>query len=87
MGKKNGSGMYNQERNEEVANHLEAYLDAVDSLFILEGKSEDEIKKAKKVVKKAIKNLRAGKPEKVYDADRFEDSLEREPYDIEDDDD
>ena len=45
MGKKkkkkisSGSGMYDQERNKEIADHLEAYIDAVDSLFILEGKS------------------------------------------------
>ena len=81
MGKKkkkkisSGSGMYDQERNKEIADHLEAYIDAVDSLFILEGKSEEEIKKARKIVKKAIKNLREGKPEKVYDASRFEEVL------------
>lgn len=64
--------MYNQERNNEIADHLEAYVDAISSLFIIEGKKEDEIKSAVKVVRKACKNLRDGKPEKVFDLERFE---------------
>ena len=71
------SGIYNQERNEEIANHLEAYLVAVDNLIISEGKDVVEIKKAKKKIRKAIKNLRDGKPEKVFDEERFEEYEEK----------
>ena len=45
MGKKHndyydssGIGLYDQERNNEIADHLEAYVDTVLSLFIIEGK-------------------------------------------------
>ena len=68
----NGTGMYNQKRNEMIADHLEMYLDDIQSLFILEGKSQEEVEKADKVVRKAIKNLREGKPEKVFNEERFE---------------
>ena len=68
----NGEGMYDQERNNEIADHLDAYVDAVDNLIIIEGKDSDEIKKAKKKIRKAAKNLRDGKPEKVFDEERFE---------------
>ena len=73
----NSSSMYDQEQNNKIADQLEAYLDAVDNLIIIEGKDVDEIKKAKKKVKKAIKNLREGKPEKVFDEERFEEYEER----------
>ena len=66
-----GGGIYNQKRNNEIADHLEAYIDAVQNLFILEGKKEEDVEEAIKVIKKAIKNLREGKPEKVFDEDRF----------------
>lgn len=67
----NGEGMYNQTRNNEIANHLEEYVDAVQNLFILEGKKEEDVKEAIKVVNKAIKNLREGRPDKVFDEERF----------------
>ena len=74
--KKNSSnydnqGMYNQERNNEIADHLEAFVDAIETLFILEGKKKDDVDDAKKTVRKACKNLRNGKPEKVFDEDRY----------------
>ena len=77
MAKHYEDGMYDQERNNEIADHLEAYLDAIDNLIIIEGKNIDEIKKAKKKVRKAIKNLREGKPEKVFDEERFEECEEK----------
>lgn len=69
-------GMYNQTRNNEIADHLEAYVEAVENLFILEGKKESDVNEAIKVVRKACKNLREGKPEKVFDEDRFNELLE-----------
>lgn len=62
---------YDHAKDIEVADHLEEYVDRIDSLFILEGVSEERIKKAIKYVKKCCKNLRDGHPEKVYDEDRF----------------
>jgi UDP-2,3-diacylglucosamine pyrophosphatase LpxH len=67
--------MYNQERNNDIADKLEAYVDSITSLFILEGKREKDVKKAVKEVRKAAKNLREGKPEKVFDVDRFEEYM------------
>ena len=40
-----GSGIYNQERNEKIADQLESYIDAVDNLITIEGKDVDDIKK------------------------------------------
>ena len=70
-----GSGIYDQARNNEIADHLEAYVDAVENLFILEGKKESDVKEAIKIVKKACKNLREGKPEKVFDLERYEELM------------
>ena len=78
MGKKNkkriysGSGMYDQKRNEVIAEHLLAYVDSIENLFILEGKEESEIEDAIKVVTKACKNLIEGKPEKVFNEERYD---------------
>ena len=69
--------MYDQERNERIADRLEAYIDAVDNLLIIEGVTVDDIKKAKKVIKKAAKDLRKGHPEKVYDEERFYELLDQ----------
>ena len=65
-------GMYNQERNNLIADHLEAYIDASDNLFIFDGKSEEKVKKARKVILKAIKDLRRGRPDKVLNEERVE---------------
>lgn len=83
MGKNKGysfreGGIYNQTRNDEIANHLSEYVDAVDNLFILEGKNKKDVEEAKKVVKKACKLLKKGKPEKVFNLDRMEDILDEE---------
>ena len=40
-----GDDMYNQTRNNEIADHLEAYIDAIENLFILEGKKESDVKR------------------------------------------
>jgi hypothetical protein len=83
MSKQNGydeyysgeDSMYNQTRNNEIADHLEAYVDDVTNLFILDGKSKDEVDKAVKTVRKAVKDLRKGHPEKVFDQERFEEYM------------
>ena len=75
--------MYDKARNEQLADHLENYVESITSLFILEGSDADEIKKAKKILKKAVKNLRNGHPEKVFNEERFEDFIinGKESYD------
>ena len=72
------SEIYNQAKNDEIANQLEEYIDVIDKFIILEGKSIESVKKAKKTVKKAIKNLREGHPEKVYNMERYEEYLNGE---------
>ena len=75
--------MYDKARNEQLADHLENYVESITSLFILEGSDADEIKKAKKIIKKAVKNLRNRHPEKVFNEERFEDFIinGKESYD------
>lgn len=70
---------YNHERDLEVAQHLEEYVDRIDSLFILDGVSEEKIKKAVKYVKKNCKYLREGHPEKVYDETRYLEYIQSDP--------
>lgn len=68
--------MYNKSRNEAIANSLENFIDTYEELLIPpEGTSVEENKKAIKIVKKAIKNLRKGHPEKVFDKDRFDEYI------------
>ena len=86
MGKHSGyssdvSGMYDQSRNNEIASHLEAYIDAVQKLFILEGRKEEDVKADIKKVRKACKHLRNGHPEKVFDPDRYEEYMNGEVID------
>lgn len=69
---KHKTGIYDQERNNRIADNLESYIDAIENLLIVEGKNVERIKKSEKIVRKAIKDLRNGKPEKVFDIDRFE---------------
>lgn len=79
MGKKYNdfdNGMYDQSRNNQIADHLESYIYAIQNLLILEGKRKEDIKKSVKVIQKCIKNLRKGKPEKVFDKHRYEEMYE-----------
>lgn len=69
------SGLRSEEKCKQIADSLEEYIDAIDSLFILVGKNKDEVKAAVKTIKKAIKNLRNGHPEKVF-SDDIEDDEE-----------
>lgn len=78
-----GDGIFNQSRNNEIADHLEAYIDAVENLFILEGKKESDVKASIKIIKKACKDLREGRPEKVFDEERYNYLLEEEGIDFE----
>lgn len=63
--------------NIRVADKLEAYVDAIDSMFILEGKNEKDVQKAIKIVREAIEDLRKGKVEKVFNMNEFDNYLER----------
>ena len=71
MGKKNkfnesDDGLFSKRLCNSIADHLESYLDTIDNLFIHEGKTKEEMDKAKKIIRKAIKHLRAGEYEKVF---------------------
>lgn len=75
MGKKKknnyGTGPISQKQLNIIADHLEAYVDGIDNLFILEGKEESEVSKAIKTIEKACKRLRSGEWEKVIDKERY----------------
>lgn len=60
-----------QEEYNKLADHLEEYLDTVSTLVIIGDKPKKKIKKAKKVVKEAIENLRKGNVDEVLNEDAY----------------
>lgn len=63
--------IYDQKTNEEVADSLEKYCEEVKRFIIPDGRSAETVKKSMKKVKKAIKHLREGRPEKVFDEEGY----------------
>ncbi|MBR6907675.1 hypothetical protein IKN40_04160 [bacterium] len=60
---------------EKIADHLEEYLDAVSTLVIISDKPKKKIKKAKKVVREAIDNLRKGNISEVIDEKAYDEYM------------
>lgn len=73
MGKGN---IRDQARYDSIASNLEVFVDDISTLFIFEGQKEKDIEEATKVLKKAIKHLKNGKPEKVLNMEKFEEYVE-----------
>ena len=73
MGK---NGNRDQARYDSIASNLEVFVDDISTLFIFEGQKEKDIDEATKVLKKAIKHLKNGKPEKVLNMEKFEEYVE-----------
>lgn len=73
MGKNNNR---DQARYDSIASNLEVFVDDISTLFIFEGQKEKDIEEATKVLKKAIKYLKNGKPEKVLNMEKFEEYVE-----------
>ena len=73
MGK---NGNRDQARYDSIAINLEVFVDDISTLFIFEGQKEKDIEEATKVLKKAIKHLKNGKPEKVLNMEKFEEYVE-----------
>lgn len=65
-----------QARYDSIASNLEVFVDDISTLFIFEGQKEKDIEEATKVLKKAIKHLKNGKPEKVLNMEKFEEYVE-----------
>jgi len=57
----------------QVADQLENYLQAAMTMLVIEGQSEKTYHKSIKTVKKAIKDLRKGRPDKVFSEDALND--------------
>jgi hypothetical protein len=74
MGKNNNR---DQARYDSIASNLEVFVDDISTLFIFEGQKEKDIEEATKVLKKAIKHLKNGKPEKVLNMEKFEEYVEQ----------
>lgn len=74
MGKSNNR---DQARYYSIASNLEVFVDDISTLFIFEGQKEKDIEEATKVLKKAIKHLKNGKPEKVLNMEKFEEYVEQ----------
>lgn len=64
-------GIYDEDLCKDIANHLEAYVNAVDDFAIVDGKPVKNIKKALDVIRKTIKHLRNGNPEKEIDEEEY----------------
>lgn len=73
MGK---NGNRDQARYDSIASNLEVFVDDISTLFIFEGQKEKDIEEATKVLKKAIKHLKNGKPEKVLNMEKFEEYVD-----------
>ncbi len=86
MGKKKNKSKYsyNQgyDQNElnKIADSLEEYVDHFDTFIIRDGLDEDKYKKAVKIIRKAIKNLRAGNGDDVFDTERYREMIERREH-------
>lgn len=65
-----------QARYDSIASNLEVFVDDISTLFIFEGQKEKDIEEATKVLKKAIKHLKNGKPEKVLNMEKFEEYVD-----------
>ena len=63
---------------DEYADTLEAYTDIFDRFIIKDSIKEDEYKWALKTIKKAIKNLRKGNGDEVFDPERYEEIMYRD---------
>lgn len=74
MGK--SSNNKDQARYDSIASNLEVFVDDISTLFIFEGQKEKDIEEATKVLKKAIKHLKNGKPEKVLNMEKFEEYVD-----------
>lgn len=68
---------YDQKELDEIADCLEEYIDIFDTFIYKEGTKKEEYKKAMKTVKKAIKNLRRGDGDAVFDKERYEEMMQR----------
>ena len=68
--------IYSQEVNEQIADAYESYCNVIDTFIIVEGRNKQSVEDSLKVIRKAIKNLREGKPEKVFDRERYEAVME-----------
>ncbi len=66
---------YNHEDSEKIADQLSDFLHDVSMLVIIMGKKYSTIKKARKVLKEAIKDLRKGHEERVFDEEGYEEYL------------
>lgn len=73
---KHDYGVFSEKKCKEIAQQLEDYLDAI-NLIIIENKSYKEVEKAHKKVKKMIKYLRNGHPEKVLNEEMYLEYMSR----------
>jgi len=63
--------MYDKDISKKISDNLEQYLQAVNTYIIIEGKSVKKIDKANETIKKAIKDLRKGRYEDVFDEEGY----------------
>lgn len=62
---------YDESICKDMADHLEAYTDTLEKFCIVDGKPIRDVEEGIKRVRKAIKNLRNGHPEKEIDEEEW----------------
>lgn len=70
-------GLYSKSKAEEHARMLEEFANVAENYLIYEDMEPEKKEKALKVVRKAAKNLRKGKYDKVYNRERYIEDIER----------
>lgn len=68
---------YDQKELDAIADSLSEYVEHFDTFIIRDGLDEEKYKKSVKIIRKAIKNLREGNGDAVFDRERYAEMLER----------
>ena len=66
---------YDHETSKKIADQMEDFLHDVSMMIIIMNKPYSKIKKAKKVIKQTIKDLREGREDKVFDEEAYEEYM------------
>ena len=62
---------YDKHECKKIADQLEEYIDTISTLVIINDKPKKKVKKAIKTVRNAIKDLREGRPDEVFNHDNY----------------
>lgn len=61
-----------RETMKKLADELETFLDENENMIIIDGKKVKDVKEARETARKAVKRIRKGKYDKVFDMERLD---------------